>query len=153
VLGFFEVEIFPYKVLFKSIRTHVLTQNEIFPGKGPNGLPEAKKMIYDSLKSGCCFVANDYHADSRGFRFFAERNNRIYNMGDTIHDEGKHKFKVLVPAPKAEIRLIKNGVLIDSVEDKECEFIIDKNGAYRVEVFINGNAWIYSNHIRVGLND
>ena len=49
VLGFFEVEIFPYKVLFKSIRTHVLTQNEILPGKGRNGLPEAKKMIYGSL--------------------------------------------------------------------------------------------------------
>ena len=153
VLGFFEVEIFPYKVLFKSIRTHVLTQSEILPGKGLTGLPEAKRMIYDSLKSGSCFVANDYHGDSRGFRFFAETNNKIYNMGETIHDGEKHKFRVLVPAPKAEIRLIKNGTLIDSVEDKECEFIIDRNGAYRVEVYINGNAWIYSNHIRVGLKD
>jgi hypothetical protein len=151
LLGFFEVEVFPYKVLFKSIRTHVLTQTEILPGDGSTGLPEAKKIIYDSLENGNCFVANDYHGDSRGFRFFAEMNNKIYNMGETIHDEGKHKFRTLVPAPKAEIRLIRNGALIDSVEDKECEFIINKNGAYRVEVYLNGNAWIYSNHIRVGL--
>jgi hypothetical protein len=153
VLGFFEVEIFPYKVLFKSIRTHILTQTEILPGKGIDGLTSAKEVIYTSLKNGNCFVANDYHGDSRGFRFFAEANSKIYNMGDTISNDGKIKFKVLVPAPNAEIRLIKNGALIDSVEDKECEFIIDKNGAYRIEVFLNGNAWIYSNHIRVGLKN
>lgn len=153
VLGFFEVEIFPYKVLFKSIRTHILTFNEIKAGKNSKEFMDAKKVVYDSLKNGCCFVANDYHGDSRGFRFFAEADSKIYNMGETIPDGGKYKFKVLVPAPKAEIRLIRNGLLIDSVEDKECEFVIDKKGAYRVEVYLNGNAWIYSNHIRIGLKD
>jgi hypothetical protein len=151
VLGFFEVEVFPYKVLFKSIRTHILTQAEIHPGEGSTGLPEAKKIIYDSLENGNCFVANDYHGDSKGFRFFAEMNNKIYNMGESILDDGKLQFRVLVPAPKAEIRLIRNGALINRIEDQECEFIINKNGAYRVEVYLNGNAWIYSNHIRVGL--
>jgi hypothetical protein len=151
VLGFFEVEIFPYKVLFKSIRTHVLTHSEIHPGKGVLGLAEAKKEIYDSMAKGSCFFANDYHRDSRGFRFFAETNNRIYNMGETGQEEGRLKFRVLVPVPKAEIRLIRNGSLIDSVEGKECEFITGNKGAYRIEVYLEGNAWIYSNHIRVGL--
>lgn len=153
VLGFFEVEIFPYKVLFKSIRTHIITQTEILPGKGLTGLPEAKKVIYDSMAKGSCFFANDYHGDSRGFRFFAEVNGKKYPMGETINEAGKLNFKVLVPSPKAEIRLIRNGALIDTVEDKECELIINKNGAYRVEVYLEGNAWIYSNHIRVGLKE
>jgi len=153
VLGFFEVEIFPYKVLFKSIRTHILTNDEVKPGNNPKEFSGAKNIFYNSLKHGCGFVANDYHGDSRGFRFFAEQNNKIYNMGDQVPGEGKCKFKVFVPAPNAEIRLIRNGVMLHSVEDKEGEFIIDKKGAYRVEVYINGNAWIYSNHIRVGLKN
>jgi hypothetical protein len=152
LLGFFEVEVFPYKVLFKSIRTHILTKEEFIKGSGKDGLPESKSIVLESLKNGSCFFANDYHGDSKGFRFFAESDNKIFNMGEAIENPGKHKLKVLVPAPKAGIRLIRNGILIDSILDKECEFIIDKNGAYRIEVYLNGNAWIYSNHIRVGLN-
>ncbi len=152
LLGFFEVEIFPYKVLFKSIRTHVLVNKELKKGNGKDdGLLTSKKIIYDALAEGSCFFANDYHGDSKGFRFFAEAHNKIYSMGKTIEKVDKIKFKVLVPLQKAEIRLIRNGELIDSVEDNECEFIITKKGAYRAEIYLNGNAWIYSNHIRVGI--
>ena len=149
VLGFFEVEIFPYKVLFKSIRTHILTKNEIVRDEDPKQIENPKKIIYDALKNGMCFFSNDYHGDSKGFRFFAEADHTKYNMGEKITNKGKVKFKVLVPAQASEIRLIKNGKQIDSVENRECEFIVDKNGAYRVEVYLDGNAWIYSNHIRV----
>ena len=110
-------------------------------------------MIFDSLEKGSCFVANDYHGDSRGFRFFAETKNKIYDMGESIDEAGSYILRVMVPAPSSEIRLISNGTVIDSVIDNECEFIIDKIGAYRVEVYLNGNAWIYSNHIRVGLKN
>ncbi len=149
LLGFFEVEIFPYKILFKSIRTHVLTHKEIKKGKSRENLIEAKKNIYGSLANGSCFFANDYHRDSKGFRFFAETSKKIFNMGETLDKADRIKLKVLVPAPKSEIRLIRNGELIDSVDDNECEFIINKKGAYRTEVYIDGNAWIYSNHIRI----
>ena len=151
MLGFFEVEIFPYKVLFKSIRTHILTKNEIVKDEDSKQIENPKKIIYDALKKGMCFFSNDYHGDSKGFRFFAEANHTKYNMGETINHSGKVKFKVLVPARTSEIRLIRNGKQIDSVENSECEFIISKGGAYRVEVYSNGNAWIYSNHIRVNL--
>ncbi len=151
LLGFFEVEIFPYKVLFKSIRTHLLVKAEIKKGEGPEKLAEAKKIIYQTLAKGSSFIANDYHRDSKGFRFFAESKGIIYNMGETINDFDKIKFRILLPAEKGEIKLIRNGRIIDTVENNECEFIIDRPGAYRVEVFTEGKAWIYSNHIRVGL--
>jgi len=149
VLGFFEVEIFPYKVLFKSIRTHVLTKNEILKSEDPKQIEKSKKIIYDALECGMCFISNDYHGDSKGFRFFGEANHKIYNMGETIEKRGKIKFKVLVPTQMADIRFIRNGKQIDSVENNECEFIVNNKGAYRIEVYLNGNAWIYSNHIRV----
>ena len=149
MLGFFEVEVFPYKVLFKSIRTHILTRNEIQKSEDPKQIEKPKKIIYEALESGMCFVSNDYHGDSKGFRFFAEVNHKIFNMGETINASGRVKFKVLVPVQTAEIRFIRNGKQIDSIENSECEFIVNHKGSYRVEVYLNGNAWIYSNHIRV----
>jgi len=151
VLGFLEVEIFAYKVLFKSIRTHVLVNKEIIKGKEASYISNAKSGIYNALASGSCFFANDYNGDSKGFRFYAVDGDKYYSMGSSIELKNKIKFEVLVPVPKAEIRLIRNGKMIDSFENNECEFIVDKKGAYRVEVYIDGKAWIYSNHIRIGI--
>ncbi len=151
LLGFFEVEVFPYKVLFRSIRTHVLVNEEIKKTEDKESLTNTKEILYRALAGGSSFIANDYHGDSKGFRFFAETGGKIYSMGQTIKEFDKIKMQVLLPAKVGEIRLVRNGKIIDTVTDNECEFIIDKNGAYRVEVFLNGKAWIYSNQIRAGL--
>jgi len=147
LLGFLEVEIFPYKVLFKSIRTHVIVPEEIKMTK--EFFPKAKALIYNSLKEGLCFVANDYHGDSKGFRFFAESGDKIYNMGSFVKCDGKVKLKVLVPVDNAVIKLMHNGNEIDSVTSSSSEFIVKEKGAYRVEVFHLDKAWIYSNHIHI----
>ncbi len=156
LLGFLEVEIFPYKVLFKSIHTHILTPEEIKKGKSNEEIETVKKIIYNSLNSGSCFVANDYHGDSRGFRFHAEisgrpafRTGRFYQMGDTISGEDKIRLRVILPVEKALISLIHNGKKADEVETNEANFIVGQKGAYRVEVRLNNKAWIYSNHIRI----
>ena len=149
LLGFLEVEIFPYKVLFKSIHTHILTNEEIVKGDNKAAIEKAKKNIYNSLVSGHCFVANDYHGDSKGFRFFAEASGKYYQMGDAVSGENKVKFNVMLPVPKATIKLIRNGIIIDEVETDQAQFIVAEKGAYRVEVFLNNKSWIYSNHIRV----
>ena len=149
LLGLLEVEIFPYKVLFKSIRTHILLNEEIKKGKSAKSVNAAKNLIYNALESGHCFVANDYHGDSKGFRFFAKSNGKICQMGDSIDLTKKTKLEVILPVNKAEIRLIHNGKMIDSVENNEAEFVVNKKGVYRVEVYLNKKAWIYSNHIRI----
>ena len=46
LMGFYNVEVFPYKVLFKSIRTHVLLNEEIFIGDQEN-FQKYKKNIVD----------------------------------------------------------------------------------------------------------
>jgi hypothetical protein len=151
LLGFMEVEIFPYKVLFKSIRTHILLDTELVRENTEKSIYKSKKAIYKALAEGRCFFANDYHADSKGFRFFAEVGDKIYTMGDTIKKANKIKLKVLLPVQSAEVRLIRNGTTIATTEDKSAEFMIDKQGVYRVEVYIHHKAWIYSNHIRIGV--
>lgn len=149
LVGFFEVEVFPYKVLFKSIRTHILSEKKIKPSRIVKEIESAKTIIYDSLKNGRCFVSNYYHGDAAGFRFFAESGNRIYNMGDSLKLSGKAKLRVILPNISGTINLIRNGRLTDTVENMDADFIIRRKGSYRVEIYLNGNAWIYSNHISI----
>jgi hypothetical protein len=151
VLGFVEVEVFPYKVLFKSIRTHILIDEELPRREDDKSLVKIKKIIYSALESGNCFLANDYQTDSKGFRFFAEAGNKKFHMGETVEYSGNIKLNVLVPVQKAEIRLICNGKLVESEEGAGAKFIVNEPGAYRVEVYYNKKAWIYSNHIRINI--
>ena len=149
LLGFLEVEIFPYKVLFKSIRTHILTDNEIKKGKGIKAVQTAKTEVYNALGRGKCFFANDYQEDSRGFRFFAKAGKNIYQMGDKVPAARRVNLKVLLPVSNAEIRLIHDGKKADVVESSEANFIVNKRGVYRIEVYLKNKAWIFSNHIRI----
>ncbi|MCH7774233.1 MAG: histidinol-phosphatase [Bacteroidetes bacterium] len=151
LLGFLEVEIFPYKVLFKSIRTHLLLKDELIRDNSEESIRNTKKTIYDALADGKCFFANDYHADSKGFRFFAEADDKIYQMGDYINRTDKIKLRVLLPVKEAEIKLIRNGEEIADTFNNSADFIIERNGVYRVEVYIHNKAWVYSNHIRIGV--
>jgi hypothetical protein len=145
LLGFLEVEIFPYKVLFKSIRTHILLEEKLERENSEESIKKSKGYIYTALADGKCFFANDYHADSKGFRFFAEADDKIFQMGDYIANAEKIVLKVLLPIQNAEIRLIRNGKQIAHTNDKSAEFVINKNGAYQ------NKAWIFSNHIRIGI--
>jgi hypothetical protein len=115
-------------------------------------IKNSKKFIYAALADGKCFFANDYHADSKGFRFYAEADDKIFQMGDYIDSiSNKIVLKVLLPVQDGEIRLIRNGEQIDETTDKSAQFDIDEKGAYRVEVYIHNKAWIFANHIRIGL--
>lgn len=151
LMGFFEVEVFPYKVLFQSVRTHVFTDQKIISGVDGIQLKNAKELIYSSLRNGRCFVSNYYHGDAKGFRFFAENGEKIYHMGEEVPAKYPIKLRVILPNVSGTIRLIRNGKNIDEIDNYDAEFQIKKRGAYRIEVFVDGKAWIFSNHIRIGL--
>jgi hypothetical protein len=150
LLGFFEVEVFPYKVLFKSVRTHVLTDFEIKSSPDKTGLEEAKNEIYKSLELGRCFVSNYYQGDAAGFRFFAEYEKDIFQMGDSIALKNEIKLKAVLPC-SGKIKFLRNGGNVGIFEGNSAELIVKEKGAYRVEVYINEYPWIFSNHIRIGL--
>lgn len=149
LLGFIEVVIFPYKVLFKSVRTHVLLNNPI-DIKKTDEFEMNKNSILEALRNGRCFTANHYHGNAKGFRFFAECNGEVYNMGDTIEckPEDNPILRIFVPQT-CDIRIIYNGTKLTSKEDMQLTFDAKKSGAYRVECWKNGKGWIFSNHIRV----
>jgi hypothetical protein len=151
LLGFVEVEVFPYKVLFKSIRTHLLIEEDLPRKNDERSLNSIKKIIYGALASGNSFFANDYLSDSKGFRFYAEAGKKKYQMGETVEYSGKIKLNIVVPSPKSEIKLIHNGILIETGEGESAKFVIKEPGVYRVEILHNKKSWIYSNHIRINI--
>lgn len=151
LLGFFEVEVFPYKVLFKSIRTHLLCDSPLHKSNNSVEIIKDRNEILKVLKSGRLFISNYYRGDAKGFRFFAQDSNMIYHMGETIEFSEKIRLRVILPNISGTIRLIANGKFVDEVENVDAEFRINNPGAYRVEIFLDGKAWIYSNHIRIGL--
>ncbi len=151
LMGFFEVEVFPYKVLFKSIRTHLLCNTQLHKSNKGVEFAEDRNEILKTLKNGRVFFSNYYHGDAKGFRFFAQDSSMIYHMGESIEFSDKIRLRVILPNISGTIKLIANGNLIEEVENIDAEFKIKESGVYRVEIFIDGKAWIYSNHIRIGI--
>jgi hypothetical protein len=149
LLGFFDVEIFAYKVLFKSIRTHVLVDEEIEKNDDEN-FEKYKKSILEALKKGRSFAANFYHGNAKGFRFYAEIDGETYIMGEDIKVmPGQNVvFRVLVPKT-CTIKLIHNGKKIAERTGMDMLWDAKDAGVYRVECWTGNKGWIFSNHIRV----
>lgn len=150
LMGFYNVEVFPYKVLFKSIRTHVLLDEPVVVGDNDN-FQKYKKNIVNAIRDGRSFVANSYYGDAKGFRFFADYNGLKFQMGDEILLKEKDKKVVLnFMVPKmAEIKVMRNGECIHENKGFGGLWDVHEEGCYRVECWIEDRAWIYSNHIRI----
>ena len=130
---------FVYSNVFKVLRNHLLLEESLSfdPVKD-------KKKIMDALRKGRLFFANDYISDSRGFYFGSS--DECWTMGDTV-SAGK-PIAVKIPR-RALTRLVFNGSLLWEKETESCIFTPGKPGVYRIEVFLKGLPWIFSNHIIV----
>jgi PHP domain len=147
-LGPFRRIIFPYEFHFKTINTHV-----ILPEPLTGDVSVDKKMIYDSLSMGHCFVGYDLPASTRDFRFTAQGHEADAIMGDEIPARGGVTLQARTPSA-AEIRLIKDGKLIRTWKKQTIAVhITTEAGVYRIEVYRRylgrKRGWIFSNPIYV----
>jgi len=134
-------EIFSYSRSFGTIRTHVLSR----PLTGEDEA-DAERVIA-LLAGGQSFFAYDRLAEAEGFRFWAEANGRVYQMGAEVF-ESEVGLGVKVPRV-AGIRVIKDGRIVGRAKGEELRLNDVDKGVYRVEVRIEGKSWIYSNPIWV----
>ena len=145
VLGLIPLRVFRYKILFKTIRTHILTQNSL---SGGHDYKNDLQIIYQAIKNANCYISHHYLGDASAFHFEAENGTEQVIMGDSISLTNKLKLKVYNPQP-AKIYLVHNGNYIETCDEQEVEFKIGLPGVYRVESHIDDRPWILSNHIRV----
>lgn len=138
--------IFPYEFHFHCINTHLLTPHSL-----TGNMLTDKKMIYEALEKGHCFIGYDLPTPTTGFHFSAQGRDCEASMGDEIISPESITLQIHAPAP-ANIRLLCNGEVVEAWEQREvCTFTTKTPGAYRVEVtsyFLNQQrGWIYSNPI------
>jgi hypothetical protein len=140
--------IFPYEFHFKTINTHAL-----IPEPLSGDLATDKKMIYEALAAGRCFVGYDLPAPTRGFTFKGKSMEQTAIMGEAISVKGGVTLQAHAPSP-AEIHLIKDGTPIGVWNHSyAATHIANEPGVYRVEVYRNylgaKRGWIFSNPIYV----
>lgn len=132
--------VFDYAPLFRSLRTHLLTET---PWSGD--IRHDRALIQDALTRGRCFFANDALAPSRGFRFRFEAGNDRHEMGEeVVADSGA--FRIHTPA-NGRIRLVRDGAAIAESDGDTLTADAHDPGVYRAEVSLNGRPWIFSNPI------
>ncbi len=146
-LGLFQKTVYPYEYHFSAINTHILTPTAL-----SGDLTEDRRMIYNALGSGHCFVGYDLPASSRGFRFTAHGKSANVIMGDEISGTGGVTLHVKLPW-LADIRLIREGICVKESSAEAMTFTTEEPGAYRVEAYKQflgkSRGWIFSNPIYV----
>jgi len=140
--------IFPYDFHFKTVNTHVF-----IPEPLTGEVLADKKMIYEAIENGHCFVAYDLPAPTRGFVFRAKGLEHSAIMGDEIPSKGGVTLHIHLPT-KADISLIKDGnAIVNWSNQQTLTHATSDPGVYRVEVrrpyLGKKRGWIYSNPIYV----
>jgi hypothetical protein len=140
--------VYPYNFHFRTINTHLLIPNPL-----TGDFDTDKRMIYEALAGGHCFVGYDLPLSTRGFRFTAHGGEGASTMGDEIEARGGVTLQTYLPS-SAEIRLIKNGRVVQSARRAQVlTYITQEPGVYRVEAYRRylgrKRGWIFSNPIYI----
>ena len=137
--------VFPYEYHFKAVNTHALVANPL-----TGELAQDRKMVFDALAAGHCFIGYDLPASTRDFRFSAQGKEQNVLMGDEIQVNGAITLQAKLPR-LAEIRLLKDGKVIKLVRGDTLTHFTNETGVYRIEAYTNflgrRRGWIFSNPI------
>lgn len=137
-----------YETIFKLVRNHILL---------PKDTELNQENLLAAIKNGNVFIGIDILGDSSGFSFIAENENEIKTLGEEILlESGRVELKSKSPKT-ARFVVFRNGEKAFEAENKsEINFTADREGAYRVEVYLNSLGspfdqmpWIISNPIYV----
>jgi len=140
-LGLTLLEILPHAYAFRTVRTHVLAP-EPFSGDAGEDLARLHRL----LALGRCYVSYDLLHDATGFCFEADRGGVDVAMGDEVPAGEPVAFRVACPAD-ADLRLLRDGAPIARAQGRELAAADAAPGVYRVEAFLDGRPWIFSNPI------
>jgi hypothetical protein len=136
----FELDLDPYVRSFRHASTHLLL----------NELTEAD--VRHALSIGRAYVAFDWLADPTGFVYQAERKAEKWPLGSEVpFTEG---LRLRAEAPLEGIfKLICNGEVLLSKTGTGFDYVVNKPGVYRIEVWLKladeERPWILTNPLYV----
>lgn len=137
--------ILPYPFLFRAVRTHLVTEDAL------NGdFAHDQRLVLAALRRGHVFVAYDAIGDATGFRFEAHGREDRVGMGDAAVWRTGLRLVVRSPLP-ADLRLLRDGVVVATTHGRSLSFAPHEAGVYRVEAYRSHagqrRGWVFSNPI------
>jgi acetyl esterase/lipase len=133
-----------YTAAFRHATTHILA-TELTPA-----------AIQASLAAGHAYAAHDWLCDPTGTAFIAQSYFGVFEIGDTVvHNPltGAVTISARFPVP-ANIRLLRDNMVVAEAHDWRLDYIVRDTGAYRVEASLSidgeDRPWIFTNPITVG---
>ena len=125
-----------YRQLFQLVTNHILARNL------------TEEEVLQALKAGQVYIAFDLFGYVPFFLFTAGDGMRQVLMGETIPVGPLLHGEVRLPE-RADIQVLKDGHVWQTEQALSFRFPITEAGVYRVEVYREGNPWIFSNPIYV----
>lgn len=131
--------------VFRLLRTHVLCDG--FP---TGRLEDDRKLVYEALAEGRCYLAADVLADPKGFEFWAESGDGRLEMGAEA-TAGEWIVRARLPL-EAELRLMCDGREVERLADATAlSHPTRQAGVYRLEARLSDGgrtrSWVISNPI------
>jgi hypothetical protein len=141
--GPLRLTIFPYKVQFRTLRTHLILYEPL-----SRDFATAKRQVYDALRDCRAFISNFRWGDARDFQFKISGGGQSATCGGQVTLTGETRLTVST-SRRSTIRLIGNGRVLAEEDWKSLDRPVTEAGIYRVELYRGRKGWIFSNHIRV----
>ncbi|MCK4689272.1 MAG: histidinol-phosphatase, partial [Candidatus Marinimicrobia bacterium] len=105
-----------------------------------------EQIIFNTIFQGKSFISNYRRGDARGFRFWAEMEDKEIQMGEMGFSR-RAILRAIIPE-KSICKVIRNGKVFYLKETKELNLKVPE-GLYRLEIERDERGWIYTNHIRI----
>ena len=138
------VRVMGYARSFRQLRTHVLTREPLTGDVEQDG-----RQVYEALAEGRCYIAFHALAPARGFRFWATGADGELQMGGEARG-GDWELRATLPL-SADVRLLRDGDLVERVHGTELAAAAEGPGVYRVEARLEAfgaeRTWILSNPV------
>lgn len=139
-----------YRPLLSFLKVHLLLGEAL-----SKDFEEAKSQVYDALSHGRFYNAVDAAAVARGFRFWAEAEEKMIPMGSAVSIDNPVTLHIKASFPfSKEIHLLHDGEKVFESRDELASYEASQQGAYRVEVYLKERSplgknipWIVSNPI------
>lgn len=142
-VGPFTIEIFPYKVHFRCLRTHVL-----LPEPMSTDFQTAKDQLYSAIRDCRLYSSNMRWGAADGFEYYAQNATEKVCCGGRLTSAKDAILHARLPSP-ADIRIIHNGQKALEVTTSSLQYRIPEAGIYRLEAWKGKRGWVFTNHIRV----
>lgn len=142
----FSLTVFPYRVAFGAIRTHVYLREPL-----STDWRVAEGQLVEALGLGRVAVVNAHWGTEVGFRYWIENENgQAYSMGTELEYSERSVLRGLSPVPVVW-NLYRDGMHAVSYQGTLMHHVPNGPGVWRVELSRSrrGERWIYSNPIYI----